>query len=126
MFRFENVKKQRERRKTKAEKGKDKKEEESFKDEKSPFRWGCFMADFDYRTGELFRFLTQPAHPLRLQPYIYMPLGQSAAYILGLFQKKNRVFGPFLTREVKKVWGEQKKTRIAPNFGALFRGPFVL
>ena len=44
---FKKVKKQRERRKTKAEKGKDKKEEETLKHEKPPpFRWGCFLAIF--------------------------------------------------------------------------------
>ena len=28
-------------------------------------------------------------------PYKFLPLDQSAAYILGLFQKKNSVLGPF-------------------------------
>ena len=47
-----------------------------------------------------------------------LPLDQSAAYILGLFQKKNSVLGPF--------WGNEddlrgtKNPKIAPNFGTLF------
>ena len=45
MFRLENVKKQRERRKTKAEKGKDKKGEETSKHE-------------NYISGDILRFLT--------------------------------------------------------------------
>ena len=48
----ENYKAQR-GRKTRAEKGKDKKEEETLKHEtRPPFRWGCFMAIFDYKTGD--------------------------------------------------------------------------
>ena len=52
--------KQRERRKTKAEKGKDKKkEEETLKHEKPPpFRWGVILANFCYKIGEKTPFLT--------------------------------------------------------------------
>ena len=47
-----------------AEKGKDKKEEETLKHEKPPpFRWGCFMTSFDYRTGDVLRFLTKICPP---------------------------------------------------------------
>ena len=52
------------------------------------------------------------------------PLDQSAAYILGLLQRKNSIFAFFsifaILGEKKKIGGEQKK--IAPNFGALFGG----
>ena len=47
-----------------AEKGKDRKEEETLKHEKPPpFRWGCFMAIFDYKTGDFWRFLTKICPP---------------------------------------------------------------
>ena len=52
-----------------------------------------------------------------------MPLDQSAAYIWGLFQKKNSVFGPF--------WGNEedlrgtKQAKFAPNFGALLGGAIL-
>ena len=56
-----------ERRKAKAEKGKDEKEEEeeeTLKHEKPHFFWwGCFMAIFDYKIGDFFRFLTQTCPP---------------------------------------------------------------
>ena len=56
-FRPEDVKEERERRKTKADKGKDKKEEETLKHETlPPFRWVCFMAIFDYITGDFYNF----------------------------------------------------------------------
>ena len=46
MFRLENVKKQRERRKTKAEKGKNKKEEETLKHAKPHLDVGAFHGHF--------------------------------------------------------------------------------
>ena len=41
-----------------------------------PFRWGCFMAIFDYKTGDFLRFLTQTCPPtevtaIYLHTYIY-------------------------------------------------------
>ena len=71
---LKKVKKQRERRKTKTEKGKDKEEEETLKHEKPPpFRWGCFMATFDYKTGDFLRFLTQICPPTEVTTiYIYI------------------------------------------------------
>ena len=62
---------------------------------------------------------------LRVRLYsvtFFVPLDQSAAYILGLFQKKNSFFCA--------VWGNEedlrgtKNTKIAPNFGPLFWGHF--
>ena len=47
---------------------------------------------------------------------ILLPLDQSAAYILGLFQKKISVFGPFGGNE-KDLRGT-KRAKIAPNVGA--------
>ena len=59
IFRLEYVEEQRERRKTKAEEGKDKEEEGALKHEKPPpFRWGCFMTIFGYKTPFFLRFLT--------------------------------------------------------------------
>ena len=52
------------------------------------------------------------------------PLDQSAAYILGLFQKKNCVLGPLGGNE-EDLRGT-KKTKTAPKFGALFWGPILL
>ena len=40
-----------------------------------------------------------------------MPLDQSAAYILGLFQKKKTAFWALLG-EMKKIRGEQKKQKV--------------
>ena len=52
IFRPENVKEKRQRRKTMAEKGKDTKEEETLKHEKPPpFRWGCSMAILTIKLG---------------------------------------------------------------------------
>ena len=50
-------------------------------------------------------------------------LYQSAAYILGLFQKKHSVFGPVGGNE-EDLRGT-KKTKIAPNFGALLLSSWV-
>ena len=53
IFRLQDIKKQWERRKTKGEKGKQKKEEKTWRHEKKhpPFRWGFFLAKFNYKTG---------------------------------------------------------------------------
>ena len=69
-FWLENVKKQREMRKTKAETGKDEKEKETLKHEyPEPFRWGCFMAIFDYKTGDCLRCLTQTCPPTEVHSH---------------------------------------------------------
>ena len=47
---------------------------------------------------------------LLIREETFLPLDQSAAYILGLFQKKNSRLLPFL-EEMKKIWGEQKIQR---------------
>ena len=74
-------------RKTKAEKGKDKKEEETLKHEKNPpFRWGCFMAIFDYKTENFLRFLTQTCSPTEdIYIYIFIFIYPSISPYLPLF-----------------------------------------
>ena len=74
IFRGENVKEQREKRKTMAEKGKDEKEEETLKHEKPPpFWWGCFVAIFDYKTWDFLRFFTNICPPSGVRAiYIYI------------------------------------------------------
>ena len=59
--------------KTKAEKGKDKEEEETLKHENPHLLGGgCFMAIFDYKTGDFLRFLTQICPPTEVTAiYIY-------------------------------------------------------
>ena len=47
-----------------------------------------------------------------------MPLDQSAAYMLGLFQKKNRKFC-----QMKKIWGEQKMQQKLHQMLVHFFGP---
>ena len=57
IFRPEHVREQSERRKTKAEKSKEKKEQETLQHGKPPpFWWGCFMAICDCKTGDFLRF----------------------------------------------------------------------
>ena len=57
---------------------------------------------------------------MRFEMVTYLPLDQSAANILGLFQKKNSFILPF--------WGTEEDLRgtsnakIAPNFGTLLGG----
>ena len=85
IFRRENVKEQRERRKTMAEKGKDKKEEKTSKHEKPPpFWWGCFVAIFDYKTGDVFRFFTNICPPSGVRAiYIYIYIFMHAVKLLS-------------------------------------------
>ena len=52
-----------------------------------------------------------------------MPLGQSAAYILALLQKRNSVFA--LVGEMQKIWGEQNMQKLHQIL-VHFWGPFLL
>ena len=66
-----------------AEKGKDKKEEETLKHEKPPpFWWGCFVAIFDYKTGDSLRFSTNICPPSGVRAiYIYIYIEAVKLYL---------------------------------------------
>ena len=84
-FRLQKVKKQRERWKNKARKGKDEKEDKTLKREKPPHLVrGFFWVIFTYKTGENWNFDHFLAHWLRLWPRIYTNFGCFAGGISGL------------------------------------------
>ena len=56
-----------------AEKGKDEKEEEKMKHENPHLLGGGrFMAIFDYKIGDFWHFKPKSAHPVWLEPIIYV------------------------------------------------------
>ena len=53
--------------------------------------------------------------------YVYAPLDQSAAYILGLIQKKNSIFGPLGGNKEDLRGPKSKKcTNLVHFLGAIF------
>ena len=92
ILRPENSKEQRERRKTMAEKNKDKIEKATLKHEKSPpFRWGCFMAI------------------LTIQTNICPPSGVRAIYIYVYWQTRPPETEIKSTDMAQTVFGESAK-----------------
>ena len=71
LFRLHDVEKQRERRKTKAKKGREKKEEKLGNMKKPHVFVGVFLANFHYKTGEKLRFLTKMCPPVGVSPKKY-------------------------------------------------------
>ena len=79
IFWLQDIEKQRERRETKAEKGRQEKEEQT-RWKPPPFWWGFFLAILKYKTGDNWDFRPKTTHQLRSPPYI-CPSGYGYIYI---------------------------------------------